>query len=242
MALRIAATLAAIDLLAQPLGQGRGLADYLVSFVGKRLLAALRADALAVFEGGYRQGQADEAEQEEQRDPDGNPVVIVVALAQKLAPLVVAAQKILADSLYALQHALAVVPLAHGGDHVALLQAVADGVGQDALDAIARFEHDGALLRLGDELNQQSVVASLLAQPPMLEEVGGKLAGVVVANALDGHHRHLYAEAVFQQVEPLVDACHVGLAQDAVGVAHVVRPVAEPDVGDGLHRVVRGRP
>ena len=144
------------------------------------------------------------------------------------------------DSDYPFQHTAAIIARFHVGDHVALLQAIADGIGQDTLNAIARLKHDGALRGLGHQLDQESVVSVLLSQSPMLEEVGSEHAGIVLADALHRHDGNLNTQAILQQVERLVDACLVLWLDQIVGVAHMVEAIAETHVRDGLHRVVGG--
>ena len=128
---------------------------------------------------------------------------------------------------YAFQHTGTILTRFQVRNHISLLQTIADCIREHSFYAVTCLENDGALCRFGNKLYQESVVFVLFSQSPVLEQVGGKHAGIVIADTFNGNDGNFYSQAVFYNLQQAVDAVDILRLYDSVGVAHVIIPVGK---------------
>lgn len=128
------------------------------------------------------------------------------------------------------EHAGVVVLLPEGRKHVFHLDALAERVGEDALEAAARDEAD--LMQVADQQDAQSVVALRAADAPAAEQFDGEREGVAAGDVVHGDDGHLgkapLAQCAAQRIEPR----DRGGRKNAVGIRDVAVAVGPLHVGD----------
>ena len=139
-------------------------------------------------------------------------------------------------SSHAVNHTAVPVARLETRHHALHLYALRHGVGHGALQAVAHGETHLALV--GDEEDEQSVVALLLAYAPLAEQIVSEVEDVCLANAGQHHHSRLDARAGFEPSEHGVDRVARRGGENVRRVGNVLAHVAQTHVGHVLQRVL----
>ena len=129
-----------------------------------------------------------------------------------------------------LHHTETVIAFAERREHVFELDALADRIGQHALQPAARDETD--LAAVFDQQDTQPVVVAGLPHAPRGEEVDGEVEDVAACDVIDGDHGDLGDGPLAQRRAQTVDMRHGLVREYPVGVRDVTRAVGALDIGD----------
>lgn len=127
-------------------------------------------------------------------------------------------------------HAAAVIALAEVRQHVVELDALAQGIGQHALQTAARDEPDFA--QILDQQDTQTVVDLLRPYAPAAEQLDSERKGIAARDVVDRHDGHLRQPLAAQGAAQRIDPLHGPGGKDAVGIGDVVPAVGQLHVGN----------
>ena len=133
-------------------------------------------------------------------------------------------------------HGLVVVLGAQGGHHVALLNAVAEDVGQVGFQPVAGFKLDAVLVE--HEQDEQAVILFRIPDFPAVKQRRSRRLGRFLPDARSQSYVDVGAASLVEGAEGVVEGAHGGCAQQ---VARVTDVGFAQDFGVGNGRQVSGR-
>ena len=90
--------------------------------------------------------------------------------------------------------------------HVALLYALAYGVGHDTFETISCNELHTTFL--GRKQHNKTIVATVLSDTVLLPQAMGKIKAIATLDATEHSHNSLDAGLLLKREEEAVDSCH----------------------------------
>ena len=197
------------------------------------MFATLGAFAPIVFIDDEYDNHKQEGSEEQRKCDNGGGVIAIIFLFALHR-----AVEALSHSLHSLHHAGVPIIVFEIWHHVALLDALADGIGQVAFETISGGKLHRALL--GGKKNHKSVVAFFLADTIFLAEFQRKIKRVAPFDVAHHHHESLNPGFLFEIVERGVDGIHCLGRQDIVGIGAVFSCILEMNHRNLLHLIFLG--